>query len=257
MSSHYRILTPKGTVVADASGGAGCYGTYTHHPWNGKNVVEIFIKKTRSGYNGTPFTREQVKDYIVNLINSGFPCRLHEEAKQYVVTIEEKYYYNFSHMRTMLDYIRTLWEGVIIPRQYYSLPESYRSQHDFFMLIQAISILHPITTGYPVPSGSYQSIVPSHELLDYCRKNRSHHKGCQHLWHELREGGTKAPRSVWTNSKYAPFIREVKDMIAGKPPKVIFDTLSKHNASVIRKPSEAAVTLRKLVRRKPVATTVG
>jgi len=256
VASYYKVFESNGKVFADASKGAGCYGMYTHNRYKGDRRIEVYIRKgDAQGYNGTPFTREQVKEYIVNLINAGFPCWLREQRTKYVVTIDETHYYNFSQVRTMLDYLRTLWEGVVIARHYFELPESYRNQHDFFMLIQAISCLHRITNGYPVPSGTYLAIIPSHELIDFCRKNRNHVKGCSQLWYELREGGTSAARD-WKNSKYAPFIREVDAAIKGSFPKQPFNTLNGTQPQRVEAPAPPAAVRKTVRRNSPVAASV-
>jgi hypothetical protein len=256
LSSYYRVYDASGKCTVDASKGQGCYGSYTHGGWKGNRIVELDVLKTgRNGYGGTPFTREQVKEYVIGLTNAGFPCWLREENTKYVITLDERHYYNFSHVRTMLDYARTLWEGVTVPRYFFQLPKEYRDSHDFFMLVQAVSVLHRITEGYPVPSGNYKAVIPTHELMKFFRTHRNHHSGCLKVWYELREGGEKA-NIAWETTKMAPFIREVRDMLAGKKPKQLFDTLTRPAAPA---PSEsfAAAAVRKLVRRrKPAAAAM-
>lgn len=271
MSSYYRVRDAKGKLKVDATSGHGCYGSYTgmNSNFTGTNIVELDVRRADAGgYGGAPFSSAQIKEFCIGL-GTVFPNRMHEERNKWVITLDEAHYFNFSHMRAMLDYARLLWEGTNVARAYFGLPEGYRQSHDFFMLIQAISILNR-PSGHPVPSSQYRFILPTPKFLEICRNNRKHHKGCLQLWYDHRLDEIKSTsmygggaERMWSKTPEAGFIQEVEQALQGKMPSKIISTVTPpKRATAPLEPAEqskaAATLLRKIVRRKkPVAEAVG
>lgn len=248
-ASYYRVLSPKGRVLIDNSAGAACFAQYNLYEkvYNGTNVVDIKIYTHKSNPHlkpgipliTTPFSLDQVKDHIVELVKIGFPIRLIDTgADYYQIEINEADCINQSHMRLTIDFLRICWENPIIMEKMHGLPKSYRDKHNYFMLLQAVSI-HNRGTGHSLPCQQYNFCLSSDEVNTFLRTNKKHGCGSVKVWFAMMD----------KKLKYQAFVEEVRLALAGRIPAKVFDTLSLGSKKELAKPSLSSA-VRKIVRRK-------
>lgn len=241
MKAIYKVINAKGKVLIDTHNNhAACFASYNLHSstYNGTNTVEISIPKGGSE-PGTPLSYEKVRDHIVELSNSGFPCLLKENATGYTVVIKESDCLNKSHMRVTIDYVRLLWEGHVTIEHYYRLPVAFRQHYDYFLTLQAMAIqVRP--GGHSIASVNYQCVIPAKRILDHLRMNRSHCKGTHTVYYDLQAACKR---------EYAPFMALVAETYrTQKMPKKLV-VLPEFKPQFQPK-NGIASTVRKIIRRK-------
>ena len=212
MSHHYSVVNPKGSYLRDHRprvSGAACFADYSLYspPTFGENLFTLYFPtewRALDGKNGYGYCRpntEQLKEIAEGFVRSGFPVQSYkEEASWLEIVFNEKDYYNRTHLRILLDFIRCFFEGsnTIFGTRYFQIKEEVRLSFDFLTLLQLICLkFHSDRSkhggnGHPMPISTcgehlkFAVITPDVYLPYLKKESKNFNTNVSPTWGTLR-----------------------------------------------------------------------
>jgi hypothetical protein len=234
-------LIEKGVAVLNFQGTVtSCFSQYVSRVNGGALIdrtVNVFIKKSyppTAYLASATFTKEQVFNHVAGLNDSGFPLSVKEESQEYVVTLQEKDYISYDHVRTALDFLRMSWENDQnkILADCLAIPEEIRKQFPYCELLQIVGVstyaAGKISNGHHIPSNAhmrgYGRVFSKEEYLSGFSKG-CNNGGSYATWLVLARKYTKkdgaVPQAVHTVIKATPLnsvenLKKIKALVRGE-----------------------------------------
>lgn len=219
---YYLVVDPNGKELIsyapkgeNGGCGAACYYTYNYPykaPPFGENLFYIFICKEwenkQSQYHST-ISQDNLEWIINKFTSEGFPVKfVSQNESYYTICLDEKNYYNRSHLRVFLDFFRIFWEGGAnqVGFKLLSIPLEVRNKYDILTLCQICYLTLPLVSGHGLIGTRFKFHCHTNaEILSFLKSqnNKSYNEHLSTVWESIRskKQNGSCPSSIYSGIK--------------------------------------------------------